>query len=179
MAHKKVVLTDRLRHESELHIVKPDGTTAFVYFVSEPIKNEADKIIQCRTTITDITQTRSEQRYRSLFDQNLDAVFTVDRDSRFTDANPATQRIWGYGREELLKKTFVELCVPEQWDAVWRYFEQGFKGESDSLEVTITAKDGRQVEMLLTGRPIVAERQITGMFGIAKDVTERRRRRNS
>jgi len=60
--------------------------------------------------------TESEQRYRSLFESNHDAVFLVDLETyRIVDANPAAARTYGYGREELLQLRHIDLSAePEK-----------------------------------------------------------------
>jgi PAS domain-containing protein len=56
--------------------------------------------------------TESEQRYRSLFESNHDAVFLVDLETyRIVDANPAAGRIYGYRRDELLQLRHLD-CRP-------------------------------------------------------------------
>ncbi len=60
--------------------------------------------------------TESEQRYRSLFESNHDAVFLVDLETyRIVDANPAAARTYGYRREELLLLRHLDLSAePEK-----------------------------------------------------------------
>jgi PAS domain S-box-containing protein len=60
--------------------------------------------------------TESEQRYRSLFESNHDAVFLVDLETyRIVDANPAAARTYGYQREEMLQLRHIDLSAePEK-----------------------------------------------------------------
>ncbi len=60
--------------------------------------------------------TESEQRYRSLFQSNHDAVFLVDLETYLiVDANPAATRIYGYSRHELLGLRHLDLSAePEK-----------------------------------------------------------------
>jgi PAS domain S-box-containing protein len=44
----------------------------------------------------------SEQRFRQLFEQSVDALFVHDEDGRFVDCNSQACRLLGYSREELL-----------------------------------------------------------------------------
>ncbi len=43
----------------------------------------------------------SEQRYRSLFEQNVDAVFMLNIDGRLTEANAACETLTGYTPAEM------------------------------------------------------------------------------
>ncbi len=71
---------------------------------------------------TEQVLTESEQRYRSLFESNHDAVFLVDLETfRIVDANPAAARTYGYGREEMLQLRHVDLSAePEKTLQVMR-----------------------------------------------------------
>lgn len=45
-----------------------------------------------------------EERYRELFENANDVVYTADLEGRFTSVNKAVERITGYTREETLRK---------------------------------------------------------------------------
>jgi len=44
---------------------------------------------------------QKENKYRSLFERSIDAIFVVTNDLRFQDANPSVERLLGYSRSEL------------------------------------------------------------------------------
>ncbi len=58
------------------------------------------------------------ERYRSLFDGSLDAIFFLDADERFKAANPAALRLTARTLEELKTIRFLDLCAPDQREAV-------------------------------------------------------------
>ena len=49
----------------------------------------------------------NEQRYRSLFDYNPDAVYSFDLEGNFLTANAACETLTGYPVDELLRMSFV------------------------------------------------------------------------
>ncbi|MEM5788180.1 MAG: ATP-binding protein [Syntrophobacteraceae bacterium] len=52
----------------------------------------------------------SEEKYRSLFDSGPDPIFVVDSaDLRIIDANPRVLELYGFDKEELIGKSFLEL----------------------------------------------------------------------
>lgn len=63
----------------------------------------------------------SEEKYRSLFDSGPDPVFVIDHhDASILDANPRTEELYGYSKEELQRQRFTDLdpdfdiqCKPE------------------------------------------------------------------
>ncbi len=116
----------------------------------------------------------SEQRYRSLFDHHPDAVYSFDRDGRFVSANAACEGLTGYAPEELIGKPFAPLVVPENRQRTLERFRAVMAGVGTSYDETILHKTGRRVEVAITALPIVVDGNVVGIYGIAKDLTERR-----
>ena len=58
----------------------------------------------------------SEDLYRIMFEFAPDAYYLNDLDARFIDGNKQAERLIGYGRAELIGKSFLELDLlsPEQ-----------------------------------------------------------------
>lgn len=117
----------------------------------------------------------SEQRFRSLFEHNADAVYAIDLAGRFTMVNPASEGLTGYTADELLGMSFGAVVDPEGLPAVERHFASAAAGEAQDYETVIRHRDGSPIELDVTNVPIVVDGEIVGVFGIAKDVTERRR----
>ena len=52
----------------------------------------------------------SEEKYRSLFDSGPDPIFVIDFSiHRILDANPRAQEIYGFSKEELVGRSFLDL----------------------------------------------------------------------
>ncbi|MFP5322428.1 MAG: putative bifunctional diguanylate cyclase/phosphodiesterase [Acidimicrobiia bacterium] len=117
----------------------------------------------------------SEQRFRSLFEHNTDAVFAFDLDGRFTSVNPATERITGFTEAELLGSSFTELMEPSSLDDSTSRFQRAAAGEAQTYETAILDSSGERIDLDVVNSPIVVDGEIVGVFGVAKDVTQRRR----
>ncbi|HWF18485.1 MAG TPA: PAS domain S-box protein, partial [Verrucomicrobiae bacterium] len=125
---------------------------------------------------TEIQLAASEERYRSLFENNLDAVFTLDTEGFFMTANPSALKLCGYSLEELQKVRFTGLCSPDQWTEAGRHFQLALQGTPEPFfEVPIITKEGRRVDLFITGGSIKLKGKTVGIFAIAADVTERKR----
>jgi len=116
----------------------------------------------------------SEQRYRSLFDNHPDAVYSFDREGRFVSANAACEGLSGYSSEELIGKPFAPIIVPENRLRTLDRFRGVMAGVATSYDETILHKSGRRIEANITALPIVVDGNVVGMYGIAKDLTARR-----
>src|SRR3972149_7933222 len=56
---------------------------------------------------------QSEERYRRLFEDANDIVYTLDLTGRLTSINRAAERITGYTRKELIGANVTRLVPPE------------------------------------------------------------------
>lgn len=116
----------------------------------------------------------SEQRYKSLYEHNPDAVYSFDLEGNFLSANPACEEVSGYTTGELIGRSFAPLIVPEDLEKTLRHFEKAANGEPQNYEIAISHKLGHRVDVNVTNLPIVVASEIVGVYGIAKNITERK-----
>ena len=126
----------------------------------------------------------SEEKYRSQFEQSLDAIFlTNDSDGSIFDANHASGDLLGYSKEEILQMKSTDLIAPGHLEnAILEMDAQMEKEKSFSLETKMFTKDGREIDVSASGRPITINDK-TSFQLIARDITaakeiERLERRN-
>ncbi|MFH0824107.1 MAG: PAS domain S-box protein, partial [Pseudomonadota bacterium] len=120
----------------------------------------------------------SEQRYRDLFDNSADLIFTTDMDGNFISVNKAVNEILGYTEAELLNPDFphtVNHQYRELCRAVLEPRTDGASGKRDTFEALLRAKDGRPVWLEVNIRHVVTEGEIVGIQGSARDIGERKK----
>ncbi len=115
-----------------------------------------------------------EQRYRSLFDQNPDAVYSVRPDGSFTSANAAFHQLTGYTGDEVALLGCATVVAPEWADAALQQFRRAMAGEAVRYETVGVRKDGGRFDADVKNLPIFVEGSIVGVYGIIKDITERK-----
>src|SRR6266851_7305450 len=116
-----------------------------------------------------------QQRFDSLVAHNPDAVYSLDRSGRFVSVNAACERYSGYTSDELLGTSSLAVILPDNAARVQAHFLKALGGEAQDYEVTIVHKSGRRVELQVTNIPIVVDGKCVGVYGVAKDITLRRR----
>jgi two-component system, sporulation sensor kinase A len=116
----------------------------------------------------------SEQRFRSLMEHNIDALFSLDLDGKFTTVNKACTELTGYSETELLNMTYEPLLLQERISEAEEQFNQALQGSSQTYEARIIKKDGQIRQITFTLTPIIVLNNVIGVFGIAKDVTAKR-----
>lgn len=117
----------------------------------------------------------SEQRYKSLFDYNPSGVYAYDLEGRYVTVNAGQERLTGYREDELIGIPIVELALPEHRKRVNEGFEGVRRGEAQTYEVCLLRKDGSRIDVSVTNTPIIVDGRIVGAYGIASDITERKR----
>lgn len=122
----------------------------------------------------DVAALRHEQeRYYELFENANDLIYLRDRQGRIIDWNLAGERLTGYGRQEMLGHDLREIVVPEQRELAQRMHERKLAGEpATRYRLSVLGKDGRRIELEVNSRPLFSRGQVTGVHGIARDITE-------
>jgi PAS domain S-box-containing protein len=117
----------------------------------------------------------SEERYRELFENANDIVFTTDFEGRLTSINRAGEKLTGYRRDEP-PPIPVNVLALEYFERAARMFEELIAGGGPvTQEFEIIAKDGHPLMVEVSARPILHDGKPVGVQGIARDVTERKR----
>ncbi|MEO7659155.1 MAG: PAS domain S-box protein, partial [Pyrinomonadaceae bacterium] len=124
---------------------------------------------------SELENIRSEKRYKNLFENANDLIYTHDLDGNFTSLNRAGEVITGYSREEAVGKNIAEIVAPDYIDLIRSIFSRIRNDESPTtFDVEIIAKGGHRVSLELSTRIIVIHGVPVGVQGIGRDITERR-----
>jgi PAS domain S-box-containing protein len=118
----------------------------------------------------------SEEMFRTLIDTARDVIYTISPDGMIRSLNPYFEEITGYRREEWIGKSFTPLIHPGDLDQAQSLFRRVLNGETPPVfELRIRAKSGAYLTGEFTTTPQRLNGSVTGAFGIARDVTERRK----
>ncbi|TBL70077.1 ATP-binding protein [Paenibacillus thalictri] len=114
----------------------------------------------------------SEQRYKSLFENNPDSICSFDLEGRLLSLNPAMEWMSGYTSEELLHKSIDHLVIPDHMSR-WQYhFTMTISGDTQYYEICFLSKSGAHVELSVVNVPIIVNGKIAGAYMIGKDITD-------
>ena len=118
----------------------------------------------------------SEERYRELFENANDVVFTADLQGNFTSVNGAGERLTVYRRDETRAMNIAEVVAPEYVGLTQEMLRRKLAGEGPTIyELEVVSKDGRRVPMELSIRLIYEDGEPVAVQGIGRDISERRR----
>ena len=167
--------------EMELEVL---GATYLV--TCTPIADEAgrlDKIIHIATDITDRKQAeealrRSEQKYRSLYDNMRDGFTVVNLDGEIIEFNTAFEKLLGYRSKEIYHLTNQDI-TPQKWHPIETEIikEQVMaRGYSDPYEKEYKRKNGSILPVELRTYLVRDENdRPAGMWAFIRDISNWKR----
>ncbi len=108
------------------------------------IAEDLGRLVALKRTYLDLR--RSEEKYRSLFEANRDAIFIVESQTlRIVDCNAQAELLTGRGRSELLSMQAHEIYPAHLEDAVREGFSMQAADARCTAEAEIVAKNGRTI----------------------------------
>jgi PAS domain S-box-containing protein len=119
---------------------------------------------------------RSEEKFRTLIEQQGEGVVIADPNERFMFCNPAAEEIFGVPRGTLLGRNFEEFIDLETLEFIRRQTEKRREGEKNAYEIEIIRPSGEKRHIVILATPWLDENgQFAGAWGIFRDETERKR----
>jgi PAS domain S-box-containing protein len=115
----------------------------------------------------------SQQRFRSLFAFNPDPVFSFDLHGHFLSINDAGQQLLGLSEAEIIGQHFTALIAGDQQAQIREHLQAASAGTPQHYETRLQDRQHNPLILDVTNLPIMVDAQIVGVFGIAKDVSER------
>ena len=163
----------------EFEIIGLKGTHRWLETHAVPLKNVDGKIVSLLGVTRDITERKkaedelkkSEQRYRSLIEQASDYIMITDMKGNFTDVNSSLCKMFGYTREELLRKNISDIIDPAQLKDDPMRFDLLGSGQSVLRERRMMSKNGSIIEVEANVKMLPDGR----VLAIARDIKERKK----
>lgn len=133
----------------------------------------------------------SEKIYRYLVDSSPDIIYTLDHEGCFTFVNDRAHQLLGFNRDELIGKHYSALVHEEDMDRANYVFNEG-RGDyrqSRNVELRLKSRHADVKERTFSNelmmmsfsaneqsqRPDSGRRELFGTYGVARDITERKR----
>ncbi len=116
----------------------------------------------------------NEQRYRDLFENANDIIYTHDLEGNFISINRTAELLTGYSQTEARRLNISNVVVPEHLEMARKSIRQCLAGESVPVYVIdIFTSDGHRLALEVNIRLIHKDGRPIGIQGIARDITER------
>jgi len=168
----------------ELPVLRSDGTEVPVEILAQMIQVEGVPVVY--GAFRDISSRReaeealrrSEQKYRTLYENIRDASAAVDMSGRILEFNPVFQEMLGYEAEEIRRMDFRDI-TPEKWHPMEEQILETqvlTRGYSDVYEKEYVGKDGARIPVELRTYLIRGEDgSPQGMWAVIREISGRKR----
>ena len=183
--HRELILKrykERLKNEKaipskdEIDIVSEDGNKIPVEMNVSLIEYESMPAIMA--IIRDITERKlaenllqeSENRYRSLFQNNSAAILLIDPEtSNIIDANPAACSYYGYTREEMIRQSLWDINTLKK-EEIFEKINKAKMSNQNHLFLTHRMSNGELRDVEVHSYPILMNGKKI-LYAIISDIT--------
>ncbi len=170
-------------HSIEIEYLCKDGATLWVELTAKPIFDKKGNLIDIIGVSRDVSQRiiaekalkKSEERYRSLFENSRDTIYITTIAGKIIEFNPAGVELFGYSRDEMVGSDIIKIYnTPDDREKFQETIRE--KGYVRDYEIRFKKKDGTRIDCLLTSTLWYSENsEILGYQGIIRDITDQKR----
>ncbi|MCB9205096.1 MAG: PAS domain S-box protein, partial [Flavobacteriales bacterium] len=164
---------------------KKDGTFFISFLSASVLKNEKGEIVGAMGVSRDITALKkaeeelrlSEERHRAIYDQAYIGIARIAKMGRFLLVNERLCSMLDYTAEELYKKTFYELALPNEVEDSLVDWDQLLSGriKNFSREQTYVRKNGELLSANVTVSLVRDSNESPNYFvAVFEDITDRK-----
>jgi PAS domain S-box-containing protein len=172
--------------ETESRVRRVDGKYCWWFIRNVPLRDETGKLVKWYGTAIDIEDRmqaeqalrKSEERWRSVFENSAIGVALTDLNGRFLAANYVYQKIVGYTEEELRALCFLDLTQEDSREANWALVTELLEGKQRQFQIEkkYLRKDGSLIWVRNNVSLVAGSESVPRfMMALSEDITERKR----
>src|SRR6056297_874843 len=111
-----------------------------------------------------------EEFLEQIFNRSLYPIAILDDNELVLDVNLEFEKLFGYGKDQLLGKSIVDFIVPSDLKEESEYFrKQVFEKEAMAAKTKRKNSRGELIDVEAVGSPVIIHNQAVGMFAMYRD----------
>lgn len=172
-------VTDQLEKETPK---KDSSETHWALTSKFPLTDQQGNIIGTFGITRDVTDRikaeqklkKSEEKYRSIFENIQDVIYRTDREGIITEISPSIEKYSGYKKDELIGSPVSNFYYyPEDREKLIKKLQKN--GEVSDFEIRLKTIDDQLIYASVNSYILRDEEgNITGVEGIMRDITDRK-----
>jgi two-component system, OmpR family, sensor histidine kinase VicK len=162
------------------HIInkRKDGSEFQIQSIFFSVKKK-NQILHYVQLSHDITEQKKHEvnaaQFEAIINSSNDAIFSVVPELIIVSLNPATEKMYGYTKEELMGKSLTVLVPPQRYKEIKQLYSDT-QTSYVNYETERMRKDGSLINVAITVSPIYdKKKKLTGFSVIHRDITERKK----
>ncbi len=116
----------------------------------------------------------SEEKYRTLVENIDDVIFRIDKDGHFLYVSPVIEYLFGFNKNEIIGRNFIDYVHPEDREYLLASFENTKSGRLEPAEFRIYDRKGIIRHVRTSSRIVRESGEEETLIGIITDISERK-----
>jgi len=163
---------------------KISGEIIWIRISGSPITDKAGRVVGSVGILSDVTQIKQNEEalllqyayLDELIEGAAEGIVVLDKDEYILRVNQEFTRIFGFTQEEALGKSINDLIVPDDLQDEGRNATNTVsEGNRVYFETVRKHKSGALIDVSVLGNPIRLEGKHIGVYGIYRDITDRKK----
>lgn len=172
-------------YEEEYRILRPDGTTRWIWARSYPVRDQQGEIQRYAGIAEDVSERKWAEKERArlaaIIELSEDVIISISLAGTVIAWNRGAERKYGYAAEEIIGRSILMLIPPEHCHEYLDVMQRLRRGESavESYQAVRRRKDGTLMNFAVRISPIEArDGEVVGLSKIAQDISQVRKLEN-
>lgn len=147
-----------------------NGVCTYIIGVVKDITNERLAGVASEEAWERLKESRS--RYRSLYENNTDAVFSLDLNGQILAGNEGVETVTGFPPVDLIGVKFDNCIIQKDHEVLSDHFQLALDGIFHDFRTKFLGKSEQPIGVLIKFAPIEVKGEIVGVYTIMKDMRE-------
>ena len=165
-------------------ILTKEGKIKLIAWHNTILKDEKGNIVGILSSGEDITERKkaekkleeSEKKYRTLFENAQEGIWTIDENSITSFVNPRMAEMLGYTQDEMIGKHLFDFMDEKGVAIANRNLERRKQGIEEQHDFEFLRKNGTRIYTILETSPLMDEEgNYKGAVAFVSDITERKK----